>query len=470
MPRKATGKAKGKKEENDRAATAETLQSVRSDDAELPHTCENTPSAATNDSYCRSVEAEIIQRCTLESHADARKARTTTEDSRSASSHTKELAEHAPRESNPPLAGEEGQSSLVRRGGGRLLLGGDCGKNDTEKKEGGGSTPSCTNHDACFFAQPPSPPSPVAAASDTRKAAKEEKHREGTPDGVSLDVNTDEALMIGPESVSEFGSCSQIPNAEPLKGGIAALTTSSLTCESVGGEEISPVYKHAREILAIAVPVALGNLSEYLPLTFGMIMVGNLPGAAQELDALAMANSYFNITGLAIQYGLNSALRTLCPQAVGSGRGRELNGIYVQRGVLVGVLALAPSFAFAFNAQRILVLLGQPADLALLAQEYCIRLQPALVGIGLMTLLQRVMQADGHIMANLYICLLVFACAPPIQACICLYLYLYIYIYISLSLYVSMYICVYVYIYSLFIYLSINTSMPTYYLHIYIYL
>jgi MATE family multidrug resistance protein len=134
-----------------------------------------------------------------------------------------------------------------------------------------------------------------------------------------------------------------------------------------------------------------------------------------ELDALAMANSYFNITGLAVQYGLNSALRTLCPQAVGSGRSRELNGIYVQRGVLIAIFALLPSFALAANAQLILTSLGQPPDLAALAQEYCLRLQPALVGIGLMTLLQRVMQAEGHIMANLYICLLVFACAPAIQ-------------------------------------------------------
>jgi hypothetical protein len=57
----------------------------------------------------------------------------------------------------------------------------------------------------------------------------------------------------------------------------------------------------------------LGNLSEFLPITFAMGMVGqlNVGGAGLELDALAMANSYWNMTGLAVQYGLNSAMRYL---------------------------------------------------------------------------------------------------------------------------------------------------------------
>jgi MATE family multidrug resistance protein len=101
-----------------------------------------------------------------------------------------------------------------------------------------------------------------------------------------------------------------------------------------------------------------------------------------------MANSYFNMTGLAIQYGLNSALRTLCPQAVGSGQSRELSGIYVQRASIIAFVALIPSVALAFSASRVLVAVGQPQDLAELAEQYVLRVQPALAGIAFMTVLQ----------------------------------------------------------------------------------
>jgi len=278
---------------------------------------------------------------------------------------------------------------------------------------------SGVSRDACNFALPPTPPSPgmlqaeaAAEAASTGGSAKD-----------PLDTQTafGDATSIGPEcvSVSESedvasdDSAQRPENDEESGSGVASWVQGGRGEEA--GEEETTTVKQLKEIIGIALPVAMGNLSEYLPLTFGMVMVGQLPGAGMELDALAMANSYFNITGLALQYGLNSALRTLCPQAVGSGRSRELNGIYVQRGVVIACVALLPSLALAMNAQRILILLGQPPDLALLAQQYCVRLQPALAGIGMMTLLQRVMQAEGHIMANFYICLMVFACAPLIQ-------------------------------------------------------
>jgi hypothetical protein len=214
-----------------------------------------------------------------------------------------------------------------------------------------------------------------------------------------------------------------------------------------------------------------------------MSMVGQLNegGEGTELDALAMANSYFNMTGLAIQYGLNSALRTLCPQAscdclhslspppplplpslsttlalhrrhshdphaihtphptphtlpphpkmlhptptsshpipphpqptthnplratptspphhqaVGSGRSRQLNGIYVQRAAILATIALVPSLLLALHAKSLLILAGQPSDVAVMAQAYILRVLPALAGIAYMTVLQRVLQVS----------------------------------------------------------------------------
>ena len=91
------------------------------------------------------------------------------------------------------------------------------------------------------------------------------------------------------------------------------------------GEKLT-TWQELSEIFQIAIPTAMGNLSEFLPITFAMGMVGqmNVGGNGLQLDALAMANSYWNMTGLAVQYGLNSAMRTLSPQAVGSGRSRQI--------------------------------------------------------------------------------------------------------------------------------------------------
>ena len=94
---------------------------------------------------------------------------------------------------------------------------------------------------------------------------------------------------------------------------------------STEGEKLT-TWQELIEIFQIALPTAMGSLSEFLPITFAMGMVGqmNVGGNGLQLDALAMANSYWNMTGLAVQYGLNSAMQTLMPQAVGSGRRRQI--------------------------------------------------------------------------------------------------------------------------------------------------
>ena len=74
-----------------------------------------------------------------------------------------------------------------------------------------------------------------------------------------------------------------------------------------------------------------------------------------------------------------------------------------------------PSILAAVYADTVLVAVGQPKDLAILAKDYVVLVQPALAGIALMTILQRVLQAEGHILANFYISFIVFLLAPAIQ-------------------------------------------------------
>lgn len=80
-----------------------------------------------------------------------------------------------------------------------------------------------------------------------------------------------------------------------------------------------------RILVSIIAPIAFGNALEYLPVTFGLAMVGHQPGLSEEelalqVDAMMLARAYFNLVAMAPGFGVITPLRTLCPQAVGAGR------------------------------------------------------------------------------------------------------------------------------------------------------
>ena len=170
-----------------------------------------------------------------------------------------------------------------------------------------------------------------------------------------------------------------------------------------------------RELLRIAIPTALANLAEYLPVSVALYFIGRR-GSADDLDAVGLGRSYFNISCFSTSYGLISALRTLCPQAAGAKKGRELHGLYAQRALVIVALAAVIGIIGIYFADAVLIhVLGQPKHLAKRAQRYGLALLPALFGIPCMTIVQRVMTAEGHVFANLAICATVFATAPVWQ-------------------------------------------------------
>ena len=176
--------------------------------------------------------------------------------------------------------------------------------------------------------------------------------------------------------------------------------------------------QEAWQLTKLAVPTAVANLCEYLPVSFAMWFVGRsrAADAGLDLDAMSLGRSYFNVTCFSVSYGLISAMRTLCPQAVGAGKGRELHGLYAQRALCVVAVGALGGCAAIYFAEPVLVhVLGQKRSLAKLARRYCVGLLPSLAGVSLMTILQRIMTAEGHVVANLAICAAVCATAPAWQ-------------------------------------------------------
>jgi MATE family multidrug resistance protein len=166
----------------------------------------------------------------------------------------------------------------------------------------------------------------------------------------------------------------------------------------------------------IVVPSALGNLCEYLPVCTGIAFVGQLThaSAAAELDALALARAYFNIICMAPGCGYISALRTLCPQAIGAGQPRAC-ALHLQRAVLLVLCGFLVALPLLLFSEQIMVAVGQRPDLAALVAPYVLRLIPSYFGIAIMSATQRIYQANGLNYANLVITGLVCATAPPLQ-------------------------------------------------------
>ncbi|KAH8072628.1 hypothetical protein JL721_3270 [Aureococcus anophagefferens] len=136
--------------------------------------------------------------------------------------------------------------------------------------------------------------------------------------------------------------------------------------------------------------------------------------AGLDLDAMSLGRSYFNVTCFSVSYGLISAMRTLCPRWA---RARaKLHGLYAQRALCVVAVGALGGCAAIYFAEPVLVhVLGQQRALAKLARRYCVGLLPSLAGVSLMTILQRIMTAEGHVVANLAICAAVCATAPAWQ-------------------------------------------------------
>ena len=169
-------------------------------------------------------------------------------------------------------------------------------------------------------------------------------------------------------------------------------------------------------VLNVVFPVALGNFVEYFPVCVGMALVGH-NGDAQstiELDAVALSRAYFCSVAMAPGFGVITALRTLCPQAVGAGQPR-LCAVYLQRALLFVMLVSAIIMPLLLKADRVLLALGQPKEIVALTQPYIMRMALSYYGVVGMSAIQRVYQAHGWNYANLIIVLCVFSTAPPLQ-------------------------------------------------------
>uniref|UniRef100_A0A8C9AU36 Multidrug and toxin extrusion protein n=1 Tax=Prolemur simus TaxID=1328070 RepID=A0A8C9AU36_PROSS len=145
--------------------------------------------------------------------------------------------------------------------------------------------------------------------------------------------------------------------------------------------------REAAALAALAGPVFLAQLMIFLISLVSSIFCGHL--GKVELDAVTLAVTVVNVTGIAVGTGLASACDTLMSQSFG-GKNLKRVGIILQRGILILALCCFPCWAVFINTERILLLLKQDPEVSRSGRCIC--------AAFLFQLQTRYLQSQGIIM------------------------------------------------------------------------
>ncbi|KFQ01705.1 Multidrug and toxin extrusion protein 2, partial [Haliaeetus albicilla] len=139
----------------------------------------------------------------------------------------------------------------------------------------------------------------------------------------------------------------------------------------------------------------VAQLLGFLISVVSSIFCGHLGKA--ELDAVTLAVSVINVTGISIGSGLASACDTLMSQTYGSKNLKQV-GTILQRGILILLLCCFPCWALFINTEQILLLIRQDPEVSRLTQVYVMIFIPALPAAFLYQLQTRYLLSQAIIL------------------------------------------------------------------------
>ncbi|KAH7545755.1 hypothetical protein FEM48_Zijuj01G0127400 [Ziziphus jujuba var. spinosa] len=125
--------------------------------------------------------------------------------------------------------------------------------------------------------------------------------------------------------------------------------------------------------------------------------LGNL-----QLAAASLGNSGIQLFAYGLMLGMGSAVETLCGQAYGAHK-YEMLGIYLQRSTVVLTLTAIPVMLVYVFSKQILLLLGEPNDVASSASVFVYGLIPQVFAYAVNFPIQKFLQAQSIVAPSAYI-------------------------------------------------------------------
>ncbi|XVF71555.1 hypothetical protein PTKIN_Ptkin12aG0047500 [Pterospermum kingtungense] len=149
-----------------------------------------------------------------------------------------------------------------------------------------------------------------------------------------------------------------------------------------------------KKVSYVAVPLVAVNLLQSLLQVISVMMVGHLGELA--LAGIALASSFVNVTGFSLIVGIAGALETLCGQAYGAQHYQKL-GNYTYCSIICLIPVCIPICFFWIFMDKLLILVGQDPEIAMVAAQYAIWLIPSLFACPFVQSLVRYFQCQSLI-------------------------------------------------------------------------
>ncbi|KAJ3110741.1 hypothetical protein HDU96_006301 [Phlyctochytrium bullatum] len=167
----------------------------------------------------------------------------------------------------------------------------------------------------------------------------------------------------------------------------------------------SDIWAEVKALIPLSWPVSAGYLLRNSIFIAAVFSLGR--HSTQALASMALCTLFCNVTGFSIGIGMASALDTLCSQAYGEALKGKLHkhelGRHLQRGLLVLFLLSIPISVLWCFTDKILILVGQSPEIAMLAGRFVRCMIPGLYPYFVGEAVKRYLQAQGIMSASMVI-------------------------------------------------------------------
>uniref|UniRef100_A0A5K3EUQ1 Multidrug and toxin extrusion protein n=3 Tax=Mesocestoides corti TaxID=53468 RepID=A0A5K3EUQ1_MESCO len=161
-----------------------------------------------------------------------------------------------------------------------------------------------------------------------------------------------------------------------------------------------PFVQELRKLCKFAIPITItGMLSTAMTLV-SVIFTGRL--GENELAAVGLALSIFNVTGFSIMHGLLSTSITIFSQTFGSGNKFQM-GTELQKAFYIASICCLCCWGIFLSIEPLLLVIRINPLIAKMAAEYLVYMMPAMIFASIASVMEKYVQSQNKMMPPLVV-------------------------------------------------------------------